>query len=138
MLKFKNTTKITFSSTLVSQYFTIKSYLVDFGPCFKLFPSGQVCGATNEGYCTLSDRLSSLRWEFIKENKNSTKKAIKKTRKKEKNFLFFLITFLVEFLFSFFFSCFLPFFTFLFSFINFHLRRDRWILYPSRTDHTNT
>ena len=91
MLKFKKTTKITFSSTLVSQYFTIKSYLVDFGPCFKLFPSGQVCGATNEGYCTLSDWLSSLRWEFIKENKkvrkqenkNSTKKPIKKTRKQE-------------------------------------------------------
>ena len=33
-----------------------------------------------------------LRWEFVKENKNSTKK-------KRKNFIFFLITFLVEFLF---------------------------------------
>ena len=39
-----------------------------------------------------------LRWEFVKENKNSTKK-------KRKNFIFFLITFLVEFLFS----CFLKF-----------------------------
>ena len=42
-----------------------------------------------------------LRWEFVKENKNSTKK-------KRKNFIFFLITFLVEFLFS----CFLTFFFF--------------------------
>ena len=41
-------------------------------------------------------RLGRLRWEFIKENKNSTKKATKK-----KN-IFFLITFLVEFLFDYF------------------------------------
>ena len=49
-------------------------------------------------------------WEFIKENKNSTKKVIKKKRKFFPfflgRFLIFLIAFSVEFLFSFLFSFF--------------------------------
>ena len=70
-----------------------------------------------------------LRWEFIKENKNSTKEVIKNKR-------FFLVEFLFSpfswslswssscfFLIAFLFSGFL---TYLFSFINSHLRFDRW------------
>ena len=55
-------------------------------------------------------RRAKLRWEFIKENKNSTKKVIKKKRK---FFFFFLGRVLVFFL------VFLI--AFLFSFINSHL-----------------
>ena len=62
-----------------------------------------------------TDGQSNLRWEFIIENKNSTKKVIKK--KETFSFflgrvLVFLIAFLVEFLFFF--------LTFFFSFINSH------------------
>ena len=49
--------------------------------------------------CFKSVLTLPLRWEFIKENKNSTKKVIKEKRK---FFLFLLIAFLVEFLFSYF------------------------------------
>ena len=68
------------------------------------------------------------RWEFIKENKNPTKKVIKKKRK---FFLFFLVAFLVESVFSFFFFLTVMVFSFfldrffvesVFSFINCHLR----------------
>ena len=75
--------------------------------------------------------MVTLRWEFIKENKNLTKKVIKKKESffffswSSSCFLFFscfldrflgrVLVFLVEFLFP----CFL---TFLFSFINSHLR----------------
>ena len=82
--------------------------------------------ATNCNFCTVYtsyNHSTQLRWEFIKENKNSIKKVIKKKRSfflfsrslswSSSCFLVFLIAFLVEFLFSS--------FSYLFSFINFHL-----------------
>ena len=49
-------------------------------------------------------KVAGQRWEFIKQNKNSTKKL---TKKKRKFFLFFLDAFLVKSVFYFSVSCFL-------------------------------